>query len=139
MELELVEELGRVAPGEVEVERRSLGGELLRPAEVETAREPDGVVDEALEEGGPAFAHGGVAEAPVLDGERGADVREVLGVACLVEERAPVVGSAHRLDDEHDAAGHLDRRAEGARRLQRAALDVELDVLLASAGRSRDR
>ena len=54
----------------------------------------------------------------------------MLGVAGLVEERAPVVGAAHRLDDEDDAAGNLDRRTERARALLRALLDVELDVLL---------
>ena len=54
----------------------------------------------------------------------------MLGVAGLVEEGAPVVGAAHRLDDEDDAAGHLDRRAERARALLRALLDVQLDVLL---------
>ena len=56
---------------------------------------------------------------------------EVLGVAGLVEERAPVVDAADRLDHEHDALRHLDRRAERARRLLLALLDVELDVLLA--------
>src|SRR4029078_1529883 len=48
----------------------------------------------------------------------------------LVEERMPVVGTPDRLDDEHDAAGNLDRGAEGARRLRRTRLDVEVDVLL---------
>src|SRR6266545_4126963 len=48
----------------------------------------------------------------------------------FVEESAPVVGPAHRLDDEHDAAGHLDGSAEGARALLRALLEVDLDVLL---------
>ena len=57
-------------------------------------------------------------------------LREVLGVAGLVEERAPVVGAADRLDDEHDAVRDLDRRAERARRLLLPLLDVELDVLL---------
>ena len=47
-----------------------------------------------------------------------------------MEERAPVVHAADRLDDEHDAIRNLDRRAEGARRLLLACLDVELDVLL---------
>ena len=54
----------------------------------------------------------------------------MLGMPGLVEERAPVVGPAHRLDDEHDLARHLDRRAERAGRLVRSLLDVEVDVLL---------
>ncbi len=54
----------------------------------------------------------------------------MLGVARLVEERAPVVRPAHRLDHEHHLAGHLDRGAESTRRLGRARLDVEVDVRL---------
>ena len=54
----------------------------------------------------------------------------MLRVAGLVEEREPVVGAALRLDHEHDLVGDLDRRAEGARRLGRALLDVEVNVLL---------
>ena len=57
-------------------------------------------------------------------------MREVLRVPGLVEERAPVVGAALRLDHEHDAIGNLDRHAERARRLVRAILEVELDVPL---------
>jgi hypothetical protein len=49
----------------------------------------------------------------------------------LVEEGAPVVGAADRLDHEHHLVGHLDRRAEGPRRLLRALLDVEVHVGLA--------
>ena len=55
---------------------------------------------------------------------------EVLGVAGLVEEGVPVVGAADRLDDEHDALGHLDRGAERARALLGPRLQVEVDVLL---------
>ena len=54
----------------------------------------------------------------------------MLRVTGLVEEGAPVVGAAHRLDDEDDPARDLDRGAERARALLRALLDVELDVLL---------
>ena len=54
----------------------------------------------------------------------------MLRVAGLVEERAPVVRAAHRLDDEDHAPGDLDRRAERAGALLRPLLDVELDVLL---------
>ena len=54
----------------------------------------------------------------------------VLGVAGLVEERLPVVLAADRLDDEHHLPRHLDRRAERARRLGRARLEVEVDVRL---------
>ena len=57
-------------------------------------------------------------------------VRVVLGVAGLVEERLPVVAAADRLDHEHHAARHLDRRAERARALARPLLEVEVDVLL---------
>jgi hypothetical protein len=57
-------------------------------------------------------------------------MRVVLGVPGLVEEGVPVVRAADRLDHEHDAARDLDRRAERARRLRRARLDVEVDVLL---------
>ena len=57
-------------------------------------------------------------------------MRVVLGVPRLVEEGVPVVGPSDRLDDEHHAAGNLDRRAEGARRLGRPRLDVQVDVLL---------
>jgi hypothetical protein len=49
VELELVEELGAVATGKVELERRALGGEGLGPPEVEAAGEPDRIVDETLE------------------------------------------------------------------------------------------
>src|SRR5437762_7212879 len=48
----------------------------------------------------------------------------------LVEERAPVVRAALRLDHEHDALRDLDRHAERPRRLVRPVLDVELDVSL---------
>ncbi len=54
----------------------------------------------------------------------------MLRVAGLVEEGAPVVCAAHRLDDEDDSARDLDRGAERARALLRALLDVQLDVLL---------
>ena len=54
----------------------------------------------------------------------------VLGVPGFVEERVPVVRPAHRLDHQHHALRHLDRRAEGARALERPLLDVEVDVLL---------
>ena len=60
----------------------------------------------------------------------GVGVGEVLGVAGLVEEGPPVVRPALRLHHEDDAAGHLDRRAERARILVRALLEVELDVRL---------
>ena len=54
----------------------------------------------------------------------------MLGVPGLVEERMPVVRAAHRLDDQHDPAGNLDRRAERARALVRPASHVEFDVRL---------
>jgi hypothetical protein len=83
-----------------------------------------------LEEARPSLGDGVVAEPARLDGEVGRRMREVLGVPRLVEEGVPVVGPAGRLDDEDDAAGHLDRRAERPRRLRRTRLEVELDVLL---------
>ena len=67
---------------------------------------------------------------PVLDRQVGVRVCVVLRVAGLVEEGTPVVDAADRLDHEHDTLWHLDRRAEGARRLLLPLLDVELDVLL---------
>ena len=54
----------------------------------------------------------------------------MLGVAGLVEERAPVVVAADRLDHEHHLARDLDRRAERARALAGARLEVEVDVPL---------
>ena len=78
----------------------------------------------------PGLRHGDVAQALCLDRQVSGDVRVVLGVTGLVEERAPVVDTAHRLDHEHDAAGDLDRRAERPWALLRPLLDVELDVLL---------
>ena len=54
----------------------------------------------------------------------------MLGVPGLVEEGAPVVRAALRLDHEDDALRHLDRDAERARILVRPVLEVELDVLL---------
>ena len=54
----------------------------------------------------------------------------MLRVAGLVEERAPVVGAADRLDHEHHAVRHLDRRAERPRGLVLALLHVELHVRL---------
>ena len=105
-------------------------GEVLGPGEVEPAGEPGRVVDEVLEEHRPALGDGVVAEPPELDrGGRG-DVREMLRVPSLVEERVPVVGAAHRLDHEHYPTRHFDRRAEGARALARARIEVEVDVLL---------
>src|SRR4051794_5867909 len=54
----------------------------------------------------------------------------MLGVPGLVEECAPVVRTALRLDDEDHALGDLDADTERARRLVRAVLEVELHVLL---------
>ena len=53
----------------------------------------------------------------------------MLRVPRLVEQRPPVVHTADRLDDEHDAVWNLDRRRRRARLLL-ACLDVELDVRL---------
>ena len=130
VELDLVQELRAVAPHEPEQLRRALGGELGRAREVEAARQPHRVDGQVLEQHRPALGDGVVAEPPLLDGQRRRHVREVLGVAGLVEEGAPVVRSALRLDHEDDAAGNLDRDAERARRLVRPLLEVELDVLL---------
>ena len=83
-----------------------------------------------LEQEREALGDGVVAEEPLLGRKRRVGVREVLGVARLVEERLVVVLAALRQDDEDDAAGHADRRAERTRALARAGLDVELDVPL---------
>ena len=83
-----------------------------------------------LQQHRPAFGDGVVAESLLLHREVARRVSEVLGVAAFVEERPPVVRAADRLDDEHDAVRHLDRRAEGARALVRPLLEVERHVLL---------
>jgi hypothetical protein len=109
---------------------RALGGELVRAGEIEPPLEPDRVVGEVLEQHRPALGDGVVTEPPLLRREGSVGVGEMLGVAGLVEEGAPVVGTALRLHHEHHAARHLDRRAERPRILARAVLEVELDVLL---------
>ena len=78
----------------------------------------------------PAFGDRVVAEPAFLHSQIRRRVREVLGVPGLVEEGAPVVRAADRLDHEHDLVRDLDRGAEGARGLRRPLLDVEMDVLL---------
>ena len=55
---------------------------------------------------------------------------EVLGVAGLMEERPPVGRPALRFHHQDDTSGHLDRRAERARILVRALVEIELDVRL---------
>ncbi len=64
--------------------------------------------------------------------ERRGRVREVLRVAGLVEQRAPVVDSPDRLDAQDDATGDVDGRAERPRILARTRLEVEMDVALRS-------
>src|ERR671937_1589490 len=129
-ELELVEQLRRVPADEEEQPHHSLGRVLVGPWEVEAPREPGRLVGQVLQEHRPPFGHGGVAEPLLLHGEVARGVAVVLRVPGLVEERAPVVGSADRLDHEHHLVGDLDRGAERARRLLRALLDIEVDVLL---------
>ena len=130
VELELVEELRAVAADEPEELRGAFRGELVRAREVEPSLEPDRVGGQVLEQHRPALGDGVVAEPPLLRRQRRGRVREVLGVAGLVEQGPPVVRPALRLHHEDDAAGHLDRRAERARILVRAILEIELDVLL---------
>ena len=72
-----------------------------------------------LEQHRPAFGDRIVTEPLLLDRERRRRVRVVLSVPGLVEERAPVVGPALRLDHEHDSVRDLDRDAKRARRLVR--------------------
>ena len=131
VELELVEQLRRVAADEEEQPEHPLGRVLVGAREVELAREPAGLVGQVLHQHRPALGDRDVAEPLLLHRQVARGVAEVLGVAGLVEERAPVVGAADRLDHEHHLVRHLDRRAERARRLLRPLLDVELDVLLA--------
>jgi hypothetical protein len=83
-----------------------------------------------LEQHRPALRDGVVAEPPLLHRERGGRVGEVLRVAGLVKEHLPVGRAADRLDHEHDALRHLDRRAERARVLGRPVLEVEVHVRL---------
>ena len=130
VELDLVEQLGRVAADEEEELDGAFGRERLRAGEVEHAAEPGTVVDQMVEEHRPPLGDGVVAEALLLHLQVRVGEGEVLGVARLVEERVPVVRPALRLDHEHHLAGDLDRGAEGARALRRPLLDVEVDVLL---------
>src|SRR6188768_2232310 len=130
VELELVQKLRRVAAHHVQELRHALALELVGAREVEAPRQPGRVVGQVLHEHRPALGDGDVAEALLLHQQVGRRVRVVLRVAGLVEQRAPVVGAAHRLDDEDDPPRDLDRRAERPRAFLRALLDVELDVLL---------
>ena len=83
-----------------------------------------------LQQHRPAFGDGVVAEPLFLHREVPRRVGEVFRMPAFVEERAPVVRTADRLDDEHDAIGHLDRCTEGTRALVRALFEVERHVLL---------
>ena len=130
MELELVEEFRAVTAHEPEELCRAFGREAVRLGEIEAPVEPDRIKGQVLEEHRPAFGDCVVAEHALLGRERRRRVCEVLRVTGLVEERVPVVRSALRLDDEHNAAGNLDRRAERAWILVRPFLEVELDVPL---------
>jgi len=104
--------------------------EILYARHVEPTVQPRGLGDEVLHEHRPAFGDRHVAEPARLHRKVGACVRVVLGVAGLVEEGFPVVLAADRLDDEHHLSWHLDRRTEGARRLARPRVQVEVDVFL---------
>ena len=128
VELELVEQLGAVTAHEVEEHGGRLADQLVGAAHVEPARQPGRVGDEVLEQERPGLGDRVVAEAAGLEAERRGRVREVLGVAGLVEQRAPVVDSSDRLDAQDDATGDVDGRAERARILARTSLDVEVDV-----------
>ena len=130
MELDLVEELGAIAAHEVEESGRALARELVGAADVETPRQPSRLVGQMLQQHRPALGDRVVAEPALLHRQIRRRVREVLGVASLVEERAPVVRAADRLDHEHDLVGDLDRGAERSRGLRRPLLEVEMDVLL---------
>ena len=129
-ELDLVQQLRRVAPHEVQERHRPVAGKFVDARHVETPAQPRGIRDEVLHQHRPALGDRHVAEPARLHQQVGIRVRVVLGVTRLVEERLPVVLAADRLDDEHHTVGNLDRRAERARRLRRTRLEVEVDVLL---------
>ena len=82
---------------------------------------------ERLEREGPGLRDGAVVQAAQLEGQGGVHVREVERVPELVEEGLVVVLPAPRMDDEHDARGDLEPRAERPRRLARPGLDVQTD------------
>ena len=92
--------------------------------------EPRRIRQQVLEQKREALGDGVVAEEPLLGRKSRVGEGEVLGVARLVEEGLVVVLAALRQDDEDDAAGYADRRAERTRALARPGLDVELDVPL---------
>ena len=130
MELDLVQDLRGVAAHEVQKAGCAFDGVLVGTRKVETARQPLGLVRQMLQEHRPALRDGVVAEPLLLHRKVARRMGEMLGVSAFVEECAPVVGAADRLDDEHDAVGHLDRRAKGAWALVWPLLEVERHVLL---------
>ena len=132
MELDLVQNLRAIAADEVEESGRTLGRVLPRAREVESSRQPVGIVRQMLQQHRPAFGDGVVAEPLLFHRKLARGVREVLRVSGLVEERAPVVGPADRLNDEDHLVRNLDRRAERTRRLVRTLFEIERHVFLRS-------
>ena len=126
--LDLVRQLGRVPAHEVQVVDRGEAHVLVAVLVVEDLAEPLPAAEQVVEDEGEPLGDGVVAEVAVLEGEVGADVREVLGVAGLVEQHAEVVLTALRQHAQVDLVRHAHRRAERARRLELAHLGVEVDV-----------
>ena len=104
--------------------------QLGRVLDPEPPREPLGILDQMLEQERVRLADRVVAQTAELERQLRIDVRAVLGVAALVEQRRVVVPSADRRHDQIHLAGHAHRRAERARRLVRTGPDVERHAVL---------
>ena len=125
MQLGLVGELARVAAQEVELDHGGEGEELAGVGEVEVALEPARVEQQVLEEEGEALGDRVVAQVAVLERKLAPGVREVFGVAALVQQGSVVVLPALGHDHQVDLVGHVDRGAEGPRRLAVAGRGVD--------------
>ena len=118
----------RVPAHEVEVVDGAEAHVVVAVLVVEDLPEPLPAAEQVVEDEGEPLGDGVVAEVAVLEREVGQHVREVLGVAGLVEQHAEVVLAALRQHAQVDLVRHAHRRAERARRLELADLGVEVDV-----------
>ena len=90
-----------------------------------------------LEHEGEALRHRVVAQPPIREWLLPIDMREVLHVARLVEERSVVVVPAVRADHQVDLARDLHRRAERAWRLAGPLLRIKMHVGLLMHGHAQ--
>ncbi len=129
--VELVGQLRRIA-AQVDQPRRARvrGKRAVGVLHAESRAQPLGVLDEVVEQERERLGDRVVAEVAVLEREPRVDVREVLDVAALVQQRGEVVAPADRRHDEAHVLRDSDRDAEGARRLAGARRDVEVHVAL---------